>query len=195
MEEWLRSPAPPSRCPDAGAILPLLAAYPLSPLGPAKSTRPLGFPGTWRRPLRFPSFLPPSHPDRKGGGRRPDLNKEREESQEKRQPQPPPGFSRSPSPLSRSARAQRCPPGAGGRAKGVRSERRLRRARGWLGPQASSWRAWRAPGIPAAFRRPSPAWGTRSPRPRGANRLRLRLSHLSGVQAARRSRGRPETHR
>lgn len=155
---------------------------------------PSGFPRHLAPTVKV-SFLPPSHPDRKGGGRRPDLNKEREESQEKRQPQPPPGSSRSPSPLSRSARAQRCPPGAGGRAKGVRRERRLRRARGRLGPQASSWRACRAPGIPAAFRRPSPARGTRSPRPRGANGLRLRLSRLSGVQAARRGRGRPETHR
>lgn len=65
VEEWLRSTAPASRCP--GAILPLLAAYPLSPLGSAKSTRPLGFPGTWRRPLRFPSFLPPTQIEKAEG--------------------------------------------------------------------------------------------------------------------------------
>lgn len=51
-------------------------------------------------------------------------------------------------------------------------------------------RAGRAAGIPAAFRRPSPARGTRSPRPRGANRLRLR-----GFPACLAWRPRPETHR
>lgn len=195
MEEWLTSPAPRSRCP--GAILPLLAAYPLSPLGPAKSTSLSGFPRHLAPTVKV-SFLPPSHPDRKGGGRRPDLNKEREESQEKRQPQPPPGSSRSPSPLPRTARAHRCPPDAGGRTKGVRSERRLRRARGWLGLRPP--RGVRACGQGAGHpgRLPKTESGSGNPQPpptRGQPPPAARLPRLSGVQAAHRGRGRPETHR
>ncbi|MEJ1277063.1 hypothetical protein NN561_007975 [Cricetulus griseus] len=142
------------------------------------------------------SFLSPSHPDRKGGGGRPDLNKEREESQEKKhKPQPPPGSSRSPSPLPRSARAQRCPPGAGGGEKGVRTDRSLRRAPSWLGPWASSRRT-DGRGGRRASRRPSEA-GFRlrepaAPAHAGPTASGCGSPRLSGAQAARRGRGRPE---
>lgn len=143
MEEWLRRPAPGSRCPGPVAILLLLArSLPTLALQAWKLARPLGFPGPGRRPLRLPSFLPPTLIEKAEGGGRPDLNKEREESQEKRKPQPPPGSSRSPSPLPRSARAQRCPPGPGGGARGYEA-RSMRREANWLGPWASSWRAGR----------------------------------------------------
>lgn len=131
-------PAPGSRCPDA--IL-LLLARSLPTLDPqaCEADSPSGFPRHLAPTVKV-SFLSPSHPDRKGGGGRPDLNKEREESQEKRKPQPPPGSSRSPSPLLRSARAQRSPPSPGGGAWGC-APRSLRREANWLGPWAASWRA------------------------------------------------------
>lgn len=187
-------PAPGSRCPDA--IL-LLLARSLPTLDPqaCEADSPSGFPRHLAPTVKV-SFLSPSHPDRKGGGGRPDLNKEREESQEKRKPQPPPGSSRSPSPLLRSARAQRSaaqPTQPGRRSAGLRTEKSEAGGESaWaLGRLVACGRAGRR-AFPAAFRRPSPAQGTRSPRPRGTNRLRLRLPRLPGVRAARRDRGRPK---
>lgn len=155
-------PAPGSRCPSPSPSCSCSpVAYPLWPLRPAKLTLPSGFP-RHLAPTVMVSFLSPSHPERKGGGGRPDLNKEREESQGKRKLQPPPGSSRSPSPLPRSARAQRSPPGPGGGARGC-APRSLRREVNWLGPWDASWRAGgrasRAPGIPGSLPKTEPGSG------------------------------------
>lgn len=58
-----------------------------------------------------------------------------------------------------------------------------------LGRLVAGGRAGRR-AFPAAFRSSRPAQGTLGPRPRGTNRLRLRLPRLSGVHTARRDRGR-----
>lgn len=197
MEEWLRRPAPGSRCPGPVAIL-LLLARSLPTLAPQawKLARPLGFPGP-PAPTVKASFLSPSHPDRKGGGGG-EVEPQQREGGEPGEAQAAASARLLPQPLT-PALLRACaalPTRPGRRSAGVRSkEHEAGGQLAWaLDLLEACGRAGRR-AFPAAFRSPRPAQGTRSPRPRGTNRLRLRLPRLSGVQTARRDRGRPETHR
>lgn len=182
-------PAPESRCPGPFAILLLLARN-LPTLAPQAcgADSPSGFPRHLAPTVKV-SFLSPSHPDRKGGGGRPDSTKKgrraRRSASRSLRPAPP----AAPHPcLGPRVRSAAHPARAAVRTEESEAGGELAWA---LGRLVACGRAGRR-AFPAAFRRPSPAQGTHSPRPRGTNRLRLRLPRLSGAQAARRDRGRPK---
>lgn len=174
----------------------------LSPLRLAEFTCQVS-PCTWRRPLRFPSFLPPTL-DPSGGGESPALNKEDEGTQRKRKrkPQPPPGSPRSPSPLVLCARAQgRQPPRpptvrrTGRGAAGARTDGEAKAAALWrsqagyggrsrkgLGPIHCAWRGWvvRAPHQPSKREIVGP--GTDNAPAHAANGLRTAAPSVSRRQ-------------
>lgn len=126
-------PARESRCPGPFAILLLLARN-LPTLAPQAcgADSPSGFPRHLAPTVKV-SFLSPSHPDRKGGGGRPDSTKKgrraRRSASRSLRPAPP----AAPHPCACAALptqpGRRCAPES------------LRREANWLGPWAASWRA------------------------------------------------------
>lgn len=164
MEEWLLRPAwlgAGARAPSPSCSCSLAS---LPTLRPAKPTRPQGFPGTWRRPLRFPSFLPPTLIEKAEGEAGP-------QQREGGEPGEAPAAASArllPQPLT-PASARACaalPTRPGRRSAGVRTEEsKAGGESAWAsGRLVASGRAGRR-AFPAAFRRPSPAQGTRSPPP------------------------------